>query len=111
MSLRRIAELRRGKRTSALRSSRAIRDRDLPRVMHSKSGGLLFEFVSGGKASIFVRKTLQVRLRDRKMQSILQARREGPAFFDEDDACAGLGASMQPVIKCAPVLELRCSPS
>ena len=38
------------------------------------------------KASIFVRKTLQVRLRDRKMQGILQARREGPAFFDEDDA-------------------------
>jgi hypothetical protein len=63
-----------------------------------KSGGLLFEFVSGGKASIFVRKTLQVRLRDRKMQSILQARREGPAFFDEDDACAGTGASVQPVL-------------
>ena len=69
----------------------------LSRVSPSKSGGLLFEFVSGSKASIFVRKTLQVRLRDRKMQSILQARREGSAFFDEDDACAGLGASMQPV--------------
>jgi hypothetical protein len=32
------------------------------------------------------------------MRSILQARREGPAFFDEDDVCAGLGASMQPVL-------------
>ena len=64
-------------------------------------GGLLFESVTGGKASIFVRKTLRVRLRDRKMQSILQARREGPAFFDEDDACAGLGTSMQPVIDAA----------
>ncbi len=62
------------------------------------------------KASIFVRKTLQVRLRDRKMQSILQARREGLAFFDEDDACAGFGTSMQPVLMRAPALELRCSP-
>ena len=76
-------------------------------------GGLLFESVTGGKASIFVRKTLRVRLRDRKMQSILQARREGPAFFDEDDACAGHEASMQPVIKLGasmqPVIKLGAS--
>ena len=38
------------------------------------------------KTSIFVRKTLLVRPRDRKMQCIFQARREGLAFFDEDDA-------------------------
>ena len=53
------------------------------------AGKLLSQFASGGKASIFVRKTLPVRLRDRKMRSILQARREGPAFFDEDDVCDG----------------------
>ena len=37
------------------------------------------------RVSIFVRKTLHIRLRDRKMCSILLARREGYAFFDEDD--------------------------
>ena len=45
--------------------------------------------VSGSKASIFVRKTLHIRLRDRNMRGVLQARREGYAFFDEDDVCAG----------------------
>jgi hypothetical protein len=40
------------------------------------------------QTSIFVRKTLSVRLRDRRMRSILQARRAGPAFFDEDGVCA-----------------------
>jgi len=45
--------------------------------------------VSGGKASIFVRKTLLVRLRDQKVQRTFLARREGPAFFDEDGVCAG----------------------
>ena len=38
------------------------------------------------KAFIFVRKTLQVRLRDQKALAFL-ARRGGPAFFDEDDVC------------------------
>ena len=46
---------------------------------------LLSKFVSGSKASIFVRKTLQVRLRDRNMLCMFQARKVGPAFFDEDD--------------------------
>ena len=46
--------------------------------------------VSGSKASIFVRKTLHIRLRDCNMRSGLLARREGYAFFDEDDVCAGL---------------------
>ena len=45
--------------------------------------------VSGSKASIFVRKTLLVRLRDQKVQRAFLARREGPAFFDEDGVCAG----------------------
>ena len=97
MSLRRIAELRRGKRTRALRSSRAIRDRDLPRVMHSKSGGLLNEPVSGSKASIFVRKTLQVRLRDQQCVCIAKL--------------AGKDLRFSMKMMCAPVLELRCSPS
>ena len=44
-------------------------------------------FVTGSKAFIFVRKTLRVRPRNRKMRSILLVRREGPAFFDEDDVC------------------------
>ena len=53
------------------------------------SGRLLMSFVSGSKASIFVRKTLQIRPRDRvgRLAAPAQARREGPAFFDEDDAC------------------------
>ena len=34
------------------------------------SDGLLLNYVSGSKASIFVRKTLSVRLRDREMRSI-----------------------------------------
>ena len=51
----------------------------------SRSGRLFQEFVSGCRVSIFVRKTLRIRLRDRKMRSILQARKEGYAFFDEDD--------------------------
>ena len=45
--------------------------------------------VSGSKASIFVRKALHIRLRDRNMRSVLLARREGYALFDEDDVCAG----------------------
>ena len=40
------------------------------------------------KTSIFVRKTLRVRLRDQKALAFL-ARREGLAFFDEDGVCAG----------------------
>ena len=38
---------------------------------------------------IFVRKTLQVRPRDQKSVSFFTARREGSAFFDEDDAGVG----------------------
>ena len=45
------------------------------------------------KSSIFVRKTLRVRPRDQKALAFL-ARREGPAFFDEDDACAGFRISV-----------------
>jgi hypothetical protein len=45
-----------------------------------------------------VRKTLHIRLRDRKMLCILQARREGYAFFDEDGALLPtLEAKKQPV--------------
>ena len=65
-------------------------------------GRLLLSFVSGCKAYIFVRKTLQVRLRDRNMLCMFQARKTGPAFFDEDDVCGralDLGCSL-------PELEL-----
>jgi hypothetical protein len=34
-------------------------------------------------------KQKQVRLRDRNMLCMFQARKVGPAFFDEDDVCAG----------------------
>jgi hypothetical protein len=56
----------------------------------NSSDGLPLHFVSGSNASIFVRKALHIRLRDRNMRSRLQARREGYALFDEDDACAGI---------------------
>ena len=49
---------------------------------------LLMQCVIRRQASIFERKTLSARLRDRKRRRLLQARREGPAFFDEDDAGA-----------------------
>ena len=59
-------------------------------------------FVTGSKASIFVRKTLQIRLRDRACgKPPAQARREGPAFFDEDDVCAGYGTRLQPHPSCS----------
>ena len=35
-------------------------------------------------------KQKHIRLRDRIMRSVLLARREGYAFFDEDDVCAVL---------------------
>ena len=35
-------------------------------------------------------KQKHIRLRDRNMRSVLLARREGYAFFDEDDVCAVL---------------------
>ena len=58
-------------------------------------------FVTGSKASIFVRKTLQVRLKDRAGgKPPAQARREGPAFFDEDDVCAGHETQLQPHLNC-----------
>ena len=60
--------------------------------------------VSGSKAFIFMRKTLRVRLRDQKALAFL-ARREGPAFFDEDDACAGSRYSVQPAQN---VIALGC---
>ena len=42
------------------------------------------------KASIFIRKTLRVRPRNRVGGlSPTQVHRVGPAFFDEDDVCAG----------------------
>ena len=53
------------------------------------SDRLFLCYVSGSKASIFVRKALHIRLRDRNMRSVLLARREGYALFDEDDVCAG----------------------
>ena len=43
-------------------------------------------FDAGRKALIFVRKTLYIRLRNQKMQSIFLVRREGCTFFDEDGA-------------------------
>ena len=58
-------------------------------------------FVTGSKASIFVRKTLQIRLRDRACgKPPALARREGPAFFDEDDVCAGHETQLQPHLNC-----------
>ncbi len=42
------------------------------------------------KTSIFVRKALHIRPRDRNMRSVLLARREGCALFDEDDVYDGL---------------------
>ena len=50
---------------------------------------MLLSYVSGSKASIFVRIALHIQLRDRNMRSVFPARREGYAFFDEDDVCAG----------------------
>ena len=38
---------------------------------------------------IFVRKALHIRPRDQQCVCIVTARREGYAFFDEDDLCAG----------------------
>ena len=72
------------------------------RLHRNSSGRLFLCYVSGSKASIFVRKTLQVRLRDRNMLCMFQARKAGPAFFDEDDVCGralDLGCSL-------PELEL-----
>ena len=42
------------------------------------------------KTSIFVRKALHIRPRDRNMRSVLLARREGCALFDEDGVYDGL---------------------
>ena len=63
---------------------------DKPSLGCSGSDRLYLHFVSGSKASIFVRKTLLVRPRDQKCVSIFTAHRVGPAFFDEDDVCAGV---------------------
>ena len=61
-----------------------------PPGCHRDSSDRLFLcYVSGSKESIFVRKALHIRLRDRNKRSVLQARREGYALFDEDDLCAG----------------------
>ena len=62
-------------------------------IICNSSDGLFLYFASGSRASIFVRKTLRVRPRDQKALAFL-ARREGPAFFDEDDACAGFRISV-----------------
>jgi hypothetical protein len=53
------------------------------------SDRLILHLVTGSKASIFVRKTLQVRPRDQKRECVFIAHRVGPAFFDEDDVCTG----------------------
>ena len=54
----------------------------------NSSDRLFLHPVTGSRAFIFVRKTLSGRLRDREGGSTpAQARREGPTFFDEDDAC------------------------
>ncbi len=50
-------------------------------------GRLLSQFVNGGNIRLR-KKQKRVRPRDRKMRSILQARREGQLFFGEDDVCA-----------------------
>ena len=55
---------------------------------------------TGSKASIFVRKTLQVRPRDQKRECVFIAHRVGPAFFDEDDACAGLWTFVIACLNC-----------
>ena len=62
-------------------------------IICNSSDRLFLYFASGSRASIFVRKTLRVRPRDQKALAFL-ARREGPAFFDEDDACAGFRISV-----------------
>ena len=41
------------------------------------------------KASIFVRKTLQVRLRDQKRECVFKLEVNGSAFFDEDGVSDG----------------------
>ena len=48
------------------------------------------------QTSIFERKTLPVRLRDQKASAFL-ARREEPAFFDEDGVCSESDSTLQPV--------------
>jgi hypothetical protein len=43
---------------------------------------------TGGKASIFVRKALQVLPCEIKKALAFLSSQKGPAFFDEDDACS-----------------------
>ena len=65
-------------------------------TISDSSDRLILHFVTGSKASIFVRKTLQVRPRDQKRERVFKLAGKGPAFFDEDDVCCRF-------------LELRCS--
>ena len=56
-----------------------------PSSLPRKTSGRLFLcYVSGSKASIFMRKALKVRPRDQNAYAFL-ARREGLTLFDEDD--------------------------
>ena len=54
----------------------------------SSSDRLFLQFDIGSKASIFVRKTLSVRPEKSEKAKPFTSSMEGPAFFDEDDACA-----------------------
>ena len=58
------------------------------------------------KASIFIRKTLQVRPRNRVGGlSPTQVHRVGPAFFDEDDVCAGFWTCVTACPNCCRFLS------
>jgi len=52
------------------------------------SDRLFLYFVTGRKASIFVRKTLQVLHCEIKKAFAFLSSQKRPAFFDEDDVCA-----------------------
>ena len=99
----------------------------LSRVLQSKLGGLLIEFVSGGKASIFVRKTLQVRLRDRiggkppssrvsrsmsggRQSAFLSCEHESGTLACRLRKLGGKDLRFSMKMMRAPVSELRCSP-
>ena len=62
----------------------------------NSSDRLFLQLVSGSKASIFVRKTLQVFPCEIKKAFAFLSSQKRPAFFDEDDVCAGFRTSLQP---------------
>ena len=61
-----------------------------------QSNRLLLQFIAGSKASIFVEKHCRSFPVRSKSVSFLSSQ-IGPAFFDEDDVCAGSLTHAQPV--------------